>query len=237
MMTLFLEQSRQAPRILQQHKATWADYEALRDDDSLEWQKISFHRGWLWIDMGKEGLNHASFSDLMTMLFGFWSFLHPEIRLQSFGRCLIEKPETQACAPDLILYKGEDIPRWQSGEPRRIDLSRQRVPDLVGEIADTSLSLDLDEQKRLYASLGIPEYWVIDVKGLRLFAFILNDLGLYETTQISKGLTGLPILLVEQTLERLTTETNTAAANWFMQQVQHAFKDPDTDLSATARDL
>ncbi len=222
MMTLFLEQSRQAPRILQQYKATWADYEALRDDDSLEWQKISFHRGWLWIDIGKEGLNHASFSDLMTMLFGFWSFLHPEIRLQSFGRCLIEKPETQACAPDLILYKGEDIPRWQSGELRRIDLSRQRVPDLVGEIADTSLSLDLDEQKRLYASLGIPEYWVIDVKGLRLFAFILNDLGLYEATQISKGLTGLPILLVEQTLERLTTETNTAAANWFMQQVQHS---------------
>lgn len=44
-------------------------------------------------------------------------------------------------------------------------MRRHHLPDLVGEIADTILSLDLDEQKQLYASLGIAEYWVIDVRG------------------------------------------------------------------------
>ncbi|CAN1209543.1 hypothetical protein TUMEXPCC7403_04925 [Tumidithrix helvetica PCC 7403] len=39
--------------------------------------------------------------------------------------------------------------------------------------ADTTLNLDLDEQKQLYASLGIAEYWVIDVKGMRLFSLPL----------------------------------------------------------------
>ncbi len=171
--------------------------------------------------MGKEGLNHASFSDLLTAIFFVWAFLNPEVVLQSFGRFLIEKPDTQACAPDLILYKGDNIPKWQPNEPRRIELPRHRLPDLVGEIADTTLSLDLDEQKQLYASLGISEYWVVEqhVKGMRLFAFGLNSTGVYEAIAVSQVLTDLPIALVEQTLERLATETNTAAANWLRQQL------------------
>jgi Uma2 family endonuclease len=223
-MTISLERKRPSSvtnndAISQWHDATWGDYERLRDDDAVDWQKIAFHAGWLWIDMGKEGPNHAAFSDLITMVFGFWAFLHPEIKLQSYGRCLIQKPESQACAPDLVLYKGDNIPRWQAGQPRRIDLDRERLPDLVGEIADTSLSLDLDRQKRLYASLGIPEYWVIDVKGQRLFAFGLTATGEYEPIVTSSVLAGLAIDLVEQALERLSEETNTAAATWLMQQL------------------
>lgn len=99
-------------------------------------------------------------------------------------------------------------------------MNRHRLPDLVGKIADTTLNIDLDEQKQLYASLGIAEYWVIDVKGRQLFAFGLSEVGVYETIQTSQILTGLSIGLVEQTLEHLTVETNTAAANWLMQQLQ-----------------
>lgn len=235
-MTLSLEKSSQSSTIFQQRNATWQDYVKLRDSTEIDWRKIAFHKGWLWADMGTEGPGHASFSDLMTAIFFVWAFLHPDVALQSYGRCLLELPETHACAPDLVLYKGENIPKWKPGEPRRIRLNRDRealegrhrealegrhrIPDLVGEIADTSLSLDLDEQKQLYASLGIAEYWVIDVKGMRLFAFGLIETDAYETLQVSQVLTGLPIALVEQTLERLATETNTAAANWLMQQLQ-----------------
>lgn len=90
----------------------------------------------------------------------------------------------------------------------------------MGEIADTTLSLDLDEQKKLYVSLDIPEYWVIDVKGMQIFAFGLTDGVRYEAIEKSQVLTGLEIALLEQTLERLTTKTNTAAANWLIQQLQ-----------------
>jgi Uma2 family endonuclease len=218
-MTLSLEKPHSPTSPQQQHNATWQDYVDVRDGDS-DWQKIAFNQGWLWVDMGTEGPNHASFSDLLTMLFGFWALLNPEVSLQSYGRCLIERPEIKACAPDLVLYKGDDFPRWQPGEPRRILLSQHRLPDLVGEIADTSLSVDLDEQKQLYAQLGIREYWVIDVKGLRLFGFGLTPTGLYQPIEISQVLDGLQLALVEQALERLTTETNTAAAKWFMQQLQ-----------------
>ncbi len=220
-MTIALEKPN-SPTIFQQRGATWSDYVAIRDQEDGERRKLAFYQGWLWVDMGAEGPGHASFSDLMTIIFGFWAFLHPDVVLQSYGRCLIERPETHACAPDLVLYKGENIPRWQLGKPRRIMLNRDRLPDLVGEIADTTLSLDLDEQKQLYASLGIAEYWVIDVKGLRLFAFGLTPEGTYAAITESQVLTGLPIALIEQTLERLPQDTNTAAANWLMQQLQTA---------------
>ena len=208
------------PPILERHDATWQDYLTICNHPTLDWQKISFYRGWLWVNMGKEGPEHASVSDLMTAIFFAWAFLHPEVPLQSYGRCLIEYPETHACAPDLVLYKGENIPRYQAGEPRRIDLRVQRAPDLVGEIADTTLSLDLDEQKQLYASLGIPEYWVIDVKGRRVFAFALAKDGRYRAIAQSQVLAGLQIALLEQALERLASETNTAAASWLLQQLQ-----------------
>lgn len=220
-MTLSLPKSKQVTQPYPQHNATWQDYIAVRDNADLDWRKISFNQGWLWVEMGKEGPNHASFSDLITAIFFMWAFLHPDEILQSYGRCLIENPkDKKACAPDLVLYKGDNIPKWQPGEPRRIELSRHRLPDLVGEIGDTTLSIDLDEQKQLYAALGIPEYWVIDVKGMRLFAFGLVEPERYELIQSSQVLKDLPVDLVEQALERLETETNTAAANWLRQQLQ-----------------
>lgn len=99
------------PERYTRYHSTWQDYIALRDDPNLDWQKISFHQGWLWVDMGKEGPNHSSFSDLITMIFGFWPLLHPEVVLQSYGRCIFELPDTHACAPDLVLYQGEPIPK------------------------------------------------------------------------------------------------------------------------------
>jgi hypothetical protein len=55
-----------------------------------------------------------------------------------------------------------------------------------------------NEKKRLYAAMGILEYWVIDVRGRQIWAFQLVD-GRYEDCQISRVLTGLPIELLSET--------------------------------------
>ena len=201
------------------HPATWADYVALRDDPGPERMRLAFNEGWLWILMGAEGISHASVSDLFTMMIGFWAMQHPDQVFSSFGRCLLEQPGTRASAPDLLLYIGPDYPRWQPGEPRRIDLSKHPVPVLVGEIADTTLATDLDEKKHLYAALGIPEYWVIDVQGRRVFAFALQDNGTYEPCDTSQALTNLPIAWLTEALERLAEGSNTHVATWLSQQL------------------
>lgn len=203
----------------QWHSATWADYLALRDADIPERMQLYFNQGKLWVNMGGEGINHASVSDLFTSLLFLWAIQKPEEIYSSFGRCLLEKAETQACAPDLVLYLGADYPQWQAGEPRRIDLNQWRLPDLVGEISDTTLATDLDEQKHLYEALGIPEYWVVDIRGRRVFAFQLQENGKYQVCTHSQALAGLPIVLLEQALLRLNEATNTNVAAWFAQQI------------------
>ena len=40
---------------------------------------------------------------------------------------------------------------------------------LVVEVADTFLNYDLNTKARLYARIGIPEYWVMDVNGRSLY--------------------------------------------------------------------
>lgn len=136
----------------------------------------------------------------------------------------MEKSGKQAAAPDLVLYLGDNVPTWNKGEPRRIDLDKWPVPDLVGEVADTTLVSDLDEMKYLYAALGVPEYWVIDVKGRQVLAFQLQSNGKYQICETSAALAGLPIALLEQTLEQLAESTNITAAAWFMQTISQLIK-------------
>ncbi|MFZ1028211.1 MAG: Uma2 family endonuclease [Limnoraphis robusta] len=206
------------PPLREWHSATWEDYITLRDAPIKERMKLAYNQEKLWVDMGGEGINHSIVSDLFTSLLFFWAIQRPEQMFTSLGRCLIEKPETQACAPDLVLYIGEDYPQWKPGEPDRINLTQWRVPNLVGEISDTTLADDLDQQKHLYEALGIPEYWVIDVRGQRVFAFQLQE-GKYKICTESLALNGLQISVLEETLKRLSEGTNTSAAAWFTQQI------------------
>lgn len=206
-------------KLPQWQAATWDDYVAYRDDSTLERVRLFFNGNSFFIDMGSEGINHASISDLFTMLFFIWFTRFTERTASSLGRCLLEKPNQRAASPDLVLYIGEDVPQWQEGEPRRIDLNQWRVPDLVGEISDTTLATDLDQKKHLYADLGISEYWVIDVRAKRVFAFRLQEEGQYQQCTDSVALEGLPISLLQQTLQRLSEGTNISAANWFSQAI------------------
>jgi Uma2 family endonuclease len=89
----------------------------------------------------------------------------------------------------------------------------------VGEVSDTTLASDLDEIKQLYAALGIPEYWVINVLGRQVLAFRLVD-GRYQQCDTSIALPGLPIALLEEALEQLAQGTNISAAGWFMQAIE-----------------
>ncbi len=82
-----------------------------------------------------------------------------------------------------------------------------------------TLASDLDETKEIYAALEVPEYWVIDVQGLRVIAFLLQADGRYQQCEVSQALSGLEISLVEKTFARLVDETNGSAAQWFARQI------------------
>jgi Uma2 family endonuclease len=208
-----------SPEVSKEQQATWQDYLGFLDANNSEINRCSFNINYLFIEMGQEGLTHAKVSDLFIFLLVFWFSRDPEIAAETFGRCLMEKAPQQAAAPDLVLYVGDRIPVWQEGEPRRIDLHQWRVPDLVGEISGTTLAMDLDQKKQLYAALGIPEYWVIDAKGSQVLIFQLQADGVYVEVTASSVLKGLPVTMLRQALQKLHQTTNVRAASWLMDQV------------------
>ncbi|MEO0826946.1 MAG: Uma2 family endonuclease [Cyanobacteria bacterium J06642_9] len=221
MTTITQIQSRQSPSELPRwYIATWNDYVACVESAEAEHFQIFFNQGRLFVDMGWEGVDHARFRELLAMLFFAWfSRLQPGQAFDCLGGCILEKPQQRAASPDEVLYVGSDMPRWQMGEPRRVNLREWRVPDLVCEVGDTTLATDLDQKKQIYAALEIPEYWVIDVRAARVMAFRLSPEGLYEQTTESAALEGLKMSLVEQALGRLATESNGTVAQWFAQQL------------------
>ena len=214
----------QSRQLLTWRSATWQEYARVRDSyeaSEVSRVKLFYHNGALLVDdMGWEGINHATARELFLLMLGFWFNQNPQQKVKFMGGCLLEKEEEDAASPDLMLYLGDDFPIWEEGESRKIDLDRWRSPDLVGEVSDTTLASDLDQKKRLYAALGIAEYWVIDVRGSQVFFFCLNDEGQYQETQLSTALPGLSYVLLEQALSKLSPDTtNMDVANWFQRQI------------------
>lgn len=202
------------------HPATWELFVRYCEESTFDEVRAFYNAGLIWVDMGNEGINHSNFCQLISMIFLAWFAKQGQSEFSNLGGCVLEKPTQRGAAPDIVLYVGADFPQWQPGERRRINLDQWRVPNLVGEVADTTLPTDLDEKKHLYAALEIPEYWVIDVTGCRVFAFRLNEQGAYDTCDLSGALKGLPIVLLNQTVARLKTESNGGAALWFGRQLE-----------------
>ncbi len=215
-----LEIKQQARSIPQWVSMTWDAYEQWRDGTTSKTAQWYFDRNLFLVrDMGWEGINHAEVKDLFIMLISLWYMIHPNQKARSLSGGLLERSGLQAAAPDLLLYVGEASPRWKSGETRRIDLEQWRVPNLVGEIADTTLASDLDEMKRIYEAIGVPEYWVIDIQGKRMLMFALEGTR-YQQIQSSSLMMGLTVDMLDEVLHRWGQEEGIdEIGNWFIKEI------------------
>jgi Uma2 family endonuclease len=88
--------------------------------------------------------------------------------------------------PDLALL----LPRadfYKSTRPRSVDVL------LVIEVADTSLTYDCEVKVALYARHGIPEVWVVDIRGHRLLRYRDPSRGVYA--RVDEPNVGAPLEL------------------------------------------
>ena len=77
-----------------------------------------------------------------------------------------------------------------------INLDNYPPPNLVIEVAKTSLADDKGEKRLLYEELGVDEYWIIDVQNVQVIAFAVENGGSRKITH-SLVLPGLTISLLE----------------------------------------
>ena len=158
-------------------KWTLADYHRMVETGLLEGRAVEFLHGEI-VEMSPEGAPHAAASsDAGEYLAGL---------LGARAQVRHAKPITIAAhvsepEPDLAIV-------------RRMGRSyRHRHPTPADvfwlvEYAQTSLSKDLEEKKRLYADAGIPEYWVVNLRDGTLVVFRQPVHGAYRFEQtLSQG--------------------------------------------------
>jgi Uma2 family endonuclease len=86
------------------------------------------------------------------------------------------KKGVQECQPDVAYYFGKNAKAIPSGTGI-VNLDQYPAPDLVIEIARSSLLDDLGTKRSLYEELGVNEYWVVDVQKAQLLAYSMTNQG------------------------------------------------------------
>jgi Uma2 family endonuclease len=137
-----------------------------------------------------------------------------DINIQGLTNANFRKTPISACQPDMAFYVGKDLV-FPPHNNSPVNLNQLKPPNLVVEIAATSLVDDTSNKLKLYQRLGVWEYWVVDVATSRIIATCLS---VTEITHIreSQVLPGLKIDLIELALRRSSTEGHIAATRWLL---------------------
>ena len=123
--------------------------------------------------MSPVGANHAAVVKRLNALFA---------RLMSSNAILgvqdpIQLNESSELVPDIaILRYREDF--YGIDHPGPGDVL------LLIEVADSSLHYDRGEKQWRYVQAGIPEYWVVDIVGRRVFQYVDPEAAGYRTERI-----------------------------------------------------
>jgi Uma2 family endonuclease len=195
--------------------ASWDKFVEISENPDYKKAKFYYYQGSYYVEIGV-GSAHASAHSVISFLVYLYCTFQ-KIPVYGFINCSYRKQGTQECQPDISYYVGDKLPFALGNSV--IDLDLVPPPDLVIEIADTSISSDLGIKRLLYEEMGVKEYWVVDVQSLKITAF--QNLGNSGSDRITKSevVKGLPLSLLEEALKRSREGDNSQVGTWFMSQV------------------
>ncbi len=196
--------------------ASWEDFLEISQAKSNDKAKFYYFQGSYYSEMGV-GADHAFVNTVIIILISLYC-MKRNILAKGYTNCSYRKVGIRECQPDISYYLGD---RTQNAPQSStiVDLDESLPPDIVIEIADTSLGYDLGAKRLLYEEVRVGEYWVIDVQNMKITAFrILQSLGSEWITE-SSVLGGLRLSLLEKALQRSREMDNSQVGSWFMEQV------------------
>lgn len=197
--------------------ATWDEFLKNIENPAHVKAKGYYHNGKYRIEMTPIGNEHSQDHSIINHAVYLYATLR-NIPLTGKDNCSYRQVGLKEFQPDLSYYVGNNanaIP-WGVGV---VDLNEYPVPDLVIEVANTSLADDLGEKRLLYEDLEIAEYWVVDVQNVKVIAFAIEDNGSKRIAE-SLVLTGLKIEILTAALQRSRTSNHTQVGSWLMQKFQ-----------------
>jgi Uma2 family endonuclease len=196
--------------------ATWEEYVKKTENLEIEKTKCYYHNREFRIEMTPVEPDHAYDNGIIAILINLYC-IKKNIPTKLFLNCSYRKTGIRECQPDISYYVGNNIKLAPQGSSI-VDIDTNPPPDLIIEIANTSVTDDLGKKRLLYEEIGVKEYWVLDVSRLQIIAFeILNDKASQRIEQ-SLILPKLEISLLENALKLSRQQDNTQVASWFMSQ-------------------
>ncbi len=198
-------------------KATWEDYLQQIEQPGYEKAKGYYLDGWMRIEMLPVGSDHAGDHTLVIFAVGLFTTLKG-IAARGLDNCTYRKTGKQECQPDVSYYLGKNARVIPSGTTV-IDLDQYPPPDLVIEIAKNSIIDDRTVKRELYESLGVAEYWVLDVENVRILAYEMIERGSRRIDE-SQVLPRLKIETLEQAIRQSREQDQSQVGAWLMRQFQ-----------------
>jgi Uma2 family endonuclease len=197
--------------------ADWEEFLRIAEDPSSAKLKSYYHQGRMRFELMSTGSDHSKDHTLIIFAISFFA-AHHGLALTTHDGCSYRKADMDEFQPDISCYAHGNANLIPFGT-RVIDLDTYPMPNLVIEISDTSLSDDKGEKRIQYEDLGIPEYWIVDVKNCQILAFAIAPDGSSQRIQVSQVISGLAFALLESALNRSRQENQSATMAWFMGQV------------------
>lgn len=197
--------------------ATWDEYLTALDDPIYSNARGYYFNGRMRLEMSPLGNPHSRDHFIISLAVGFFASLRG-IDLDGHDNCTYRKTGFDEAQPDASFYIGanaEIIP-W---ETTIIDLDQFPAPDLVIEVAYSSLADDQGEKRLLYESLGVQEYWIIDVQSVKVIAFEVKNQGSYRIKE-SHVLPGLQMGILEEAFRRSRQTNHGKVSAWLLSEFQ-----------------
>jgi len=203
--------------------ASWDEYiQAIATESKA---KGYYYDGKLRIEMSPVGNDHASDHTIIMFAVNLFASIKG-FDINGKDNCTYRKTGMQEAQPDASYYIGENVDAIPWGTTI-IDLDIYLPPNLVIEVANTSLADDLGEKRRLYEELEVEEYWIVDVQNVRVMAFAITlrascaneNQGSRQITE-SQLLPGLAISVLEAALQRTRRMNQGEVGAWLLTQFQ-----------------
>ncbi|BAY08910.1 Uma2 family endonuclease [Calothrix sp. NIES-2098] len=197
--------------------ATWDEYIQLIENPAYEKAKGYYYNRKMRIEMPPVSSDHARDHTIVILAASNYAAIKG-IPMNGNDNCTYRKTGFNDAQPDVSYYIGEnaDVIPWGTSI---INLDNYPPPNLVIEVANTSLADDKGEKHLLYEELGVDEYWIIDVQNVQVIAFAVANGGSRKITQ-SQVLPGLQISLLEEAFRRSRQMNQSQVIAWLLSQFQ-----------------
>ncbi|GAB4293337.1 MAG: Uma2 family endonuclease [Oscillatoriaceae cyanobacterium] len=156
--------------------ATWEEYLSALDDPNHAKSKGYYSNGRMRLEMQLSvGFDHCKNHGLIALAINLYGILKP-IPFTGLNKCSFRKTGYVEFQPDLAYYVGTKANAIPSGTGI-VNLEEYPVPDLVVEVAKSSLLDDRTVKRVLYEDVGIAEYWILNVETAAVLAYQMSDRG------------------------------------------------------------